>query len=184
MGVDIVVGVGVVPLFARVPVDGVALHVAHHVFGVVEPFLLYVALGQPGACLAVDGGLRLVEPAHVVEGGGGFVEGAFVELGASHQHPGFPHEGVVFLPVQPFYVFGRLAPVLGPLGFLLYAVQLDDFLALLDGFVEVARPQCAAALVAHGVEGYNFGIVVLVAVFLVERAAYVGLRTVVVGVVA
>ena len=168
MGVDMVVGVGVVPFFPRVPVDRVALHVAHHVFGVVEPFLLYVALGQPGACLAVNGGLRLVEAAHVVEGGGGLVESTFVELGASHQHPGFPHEGVVFLSVQPFYVLGRLAAVLGPLGFFLYAVQLDDFLALLDGFVEVARPQCAAFLIAHGVEGYYFGVVVLVAVLLVE----------------
>ncbi len=64
-GVDIVVGKGVVPLFRGPPVDAVAPHVAYHVLGIVEPILLNVALGEPCACLSVDGGLGLINPRHV-----------------------------------------------------------------------------------------------------------------------
>ena len=78
--VDVVVGIGVVPLFLGMPVDGVAAHVAYHVLGIVEPILLNIAFGQPGAGLAVDGRLGLVKAAHIREGGGGFVEGPLMEL--------------------------------------------------------------------------------------------------------
>ena len=63
--VDIVVGISVVPFFLGVPVDGVAAHVADNVLGIIEPFLFDIAFGKPGPCLAIDGGLGLVEAAHV-----------------------------------------------------------------------------------------------------------------------
>ena len=78
--VDIVVGIGVVPLFAGTPMDAVAFHVANHVFGIVEPAFLHIAFGQPCPGPAIDGGLRLVEPAHVGKRGGCLIEFAFIEL--------------------------------------------------------------------------------------------------------
>ena len=93
--VDVVVGVGVVPFLACRPVDGVALHVPHHVFGVVEPTLLKVALGEPSPRLGVYGGLRLIQTTHVSECGGSLVKGALIELRPSHKHPSFPQERVI-----------------------------------------------------------------------------------------
>ena len=136
--VDIVVGVSVVPLFLGMAVDGVAAHVANHVFGIVEPLLLDVAFRKPGAGLAIDGGLGLVEAAHVGEGGGSFVERSLVKLRTTHQHPGFPHHGVVFAPIEPLDVAGGLAAALRPFGTLVDAVQLNGFLTLFDGAVEIA----------------------------------------------
>ena len=89
-GVDVVVGVGVVPLLHGAPVERVAAHVAYDILRVVEPVLLDVAFCEPGACLPVDGRLRLVEAAHVVEGGGRLVESSLVKLRAAHEHPRLP----------------------------------------------------------------------------------------------
>ena len=88
--VDIVVGEGVVPIFLRTPVDGVALHVAYHVLGVVHFVLLNIAFGEPCLCLAIDGRLGFVKTTHVGESRGGCLEIALEKLGASHQHPCFP----------------------------------------------------------------------------------------------
>ena len=78
--VDVVVGQRVVPFLLGTPMDGVALHVADDVFGIVEPLLLHIAFSQPGTGTAVDGWLSLVETSHVGKGGGSLVEGTLVEL--------------------------------------------------------------------------------------------------------
>ena len=180
---DVVVSHGVVPLMLCRRVDGVAAHVADDVFGVVEPVEFYVALGQPGACTAVDGGLRMVDATHIGEGGCGLVETAFVELRLPHHEPCLPKERVVFLTVEPFQVAFGLPPFLGPFGLALDAVELDDFLALLDGLVEVAAAELPALLVADSVEGNDLGEVVLVAVLLLYGAVDVGELAVIEGVV-
>ena len=182
--VYVVVGIGVVPLLDGAPVHGVARHVAYHVFGVVEPALLHIALGKPGAGLAIDGGLGGVEAAHVGEGRGGFVKLAHVKLRAPHEHPGFPEEGVILATAEPLDVALGLAALLVPHGAPLDAVLVYGFLGLGHRTLKVALAQLLAVLVADGVEGYQFGIVVAVALFLFERAVYVCHRTVVVGVVA
>ena len=60
---------------------------------------------------------------------------------------------------------------------------LDGFLGLLDGTVEVALAQVAALLVAYGVQRNQLGVVVLVALLLLQISVDEGLRTVEVGVV-
>ena len=77
---DVIVGIGEVPFLACAPVDAVALHVAHHILGIVKPALLNIAFGQPSPRTAINGGLRLIEAAHIREGGGGLIEVALVEL--------------------------------------------------------------------------------------------------------
>ena len=114
--VDVVVGQRVVPFLLRAPVDGVASHVANHVLGVVEPFLLNVALREPCPGASVDGRLRLVEPAHIIKRGGGLVESPFVELRPSHHQPRLPEKRIVFLAREPFEVALRLAAFLRPFG--------------------------------------------------------------------
>ena len=167
--VHVVVGVGVVPLLARRPVNGVALHVAYHVLGVVEPTLLDVALGEPRSRLGVDGGLRLVETSHVVERSRCLVERTLVELRTTHEHPCLPEERVVLAAREPLQVLRRLLALLRPLRSALYAVQLDGLLTLLDGAVVVRLAYLSAALVAHGVERYNLGEVVFVALLFLQR---------------
>ena len=80
MVAQVVVGVGVVPVLGSAVVDGVAAHVADDVLSIVQPVELRVALGKPGTGYAVLHGLRLVELAHIGKGGGGLVEGTFLEL--------------------------------------------------------------------------------------------------------
>ena len=65
--VEVVVGVGIVPFLLRTPVNGIALHIADYVLGIVYPVLLDIALCQPCASLSVDGGLCFVEAAHIGE---------------------------------------------------------------------------------------------------------------------
>ena len=165
---DVVVGQRVIPFLAGAPVDRVAAHVADDILGIVEPAFLHVALGQPGARPAVDGRLRLIETAHISEGGGSGVEVALIELRATHEHPGLPQEGVILLTAQPFNVALRLAPLLVPHRPSLDTVQSDGFLCFLYGPVEVAFAELAALLVAHGVERYHLGEVILVAILLFE----------------
>ena len=164
--VYVVVGVGVVPLLACRPVDGVALHVAYHVLGIVEPTLLDVALGEPCSRLGVDGWLCLVQSAHVVERGSCLVERSLVELRASHEQPRLPKERVVLAAREPLQVLRRLLALLRPLRSAFYAVQLDGLLTLLNGAVVVRLAYLPAVLVAHGVERNKLGEVVLVAFLL------------------
>ena len=164
--VYVVVGVGVVPLLACRPVDGVALHVAYHVLGIVEPTLLDVAFGEPCPRLGVDGWLRLIQSAHVVERGSSLVERSLVELRASHEQPRFPKERVVLAAREPLQVLRRLLALLRPLRSALYAVQFDGLLTLLDGAVVVRLAYLSAVLVAHGVERNKLCEVVLVAFLL------------------
>ena len=163
--VDVVVGVGVVPLLARSPMQAVALHVSYDILGVVEEIVFYVALGQPSACAAVDGRLGGIEAAHVVERGGRTIKVALEKLGTSHEHPSLPQEGVVFFAVEPLQVFLRLAAVLGPFGLALDAMQLYGFFGFLDGLVKLALSQLPAGFVANGIKGDNLREIILVAGF-------------------
>ena len=182
-GVEIVVGVGVVPLFHCAPVHRVAVHLADDILGIVDPVELYIALGQPRAGSAVDGGLRLIEACHVGERGSSLVEGALMELRAPHEHPRFPQERVVLLAVEPFDVALCLLAALLPFGPFLDAVLLDGLLTLLDGPVEVGRAQVFRVFVAHRVEGEHLGEVVLVALLLGQRAVDIGQRTIIIGII-
>ena len=181
--VQVVVGIGVVPLLHGAPVQRVAVHLRYHVLGIVGTVVLYVAFRQPRPCLAVDGRLRLVEAAHIGKGDGGLLKLALHELRAPHQQPRLPQKRVVFQAAQPLYVARGLLAVLRPFGPPLDAVQLDGLLAFLDSPVEVALAQLLAAFVGHGVERNDVGEVVLVAVLLLQGPVDVGLRAVVVGVV-
>ena len=60
LAVDVVVGIGVVPVLDGTPVHGVAALLGDDVLGIVDPPQLRVALGQPGTGTPQDGGLRLV----------------------------------------------------------------------------------------------------------------------------
>ena len=163
--------------------DGVARHVANHVLGVVNPVLLNVAFGQPSTRAAVDGGLRLIETAHVGESGGGIIESALVELRTAHQHPRFPQKWVVFLAVEPFEVALGLAAFLCPFGSLLDAMQFDSLLTFLDGFVEVALSDFLALLVSNRIEGDDFGEVVPIAVLFFQRAVDIRQSAVIIRVI-
>ena len=167
-GVYVIVGVGVVPLLHCPPVERVALHIAYHVLGIVHPALLDIRLGEPCACLAVDGRLCLVKAAHVGEGRCRVLERSLMELRASHEHPRLPQERVVLAAAEPLNVFRGLPPALGELGTFLDAVLFDCLLTLLDGAVEVALSYLPAVLVAHGVERNDFGEIVPVAFFLLQ----------------
>ena len=180
---QVVVGVGGIPVAHRAVVYGVATHVAYDVLGIVEPVQLRVALSQPGTCQRVLHGLCLIQAAHVGKSGSRLVEGAFLELRLTHHHPSFPQERVILLASQPLAVLGRLASALLPLGAGLDGVQLDGFLHLLDGTVVVALARLAALLVAHGIEGQLLRVVVLVALLLLQVSVDEGQATVIVGVV-
>ena len=169
LGVDVIIRIGVVPFFLGTPVDGIALHIADDVFGIVHPALFDIAFSQPCLCTAVDGRLGLEEPAHIGKGGSGILEVALIELRTAHQHPSLPDEGIVLSAVEPLDVLGCLSATLVPFGALLDAVALDGFLTFLDGTVVVVLAQFAAVLVAYGIKGDDFGIVVLVALFFLER---------------
>ena len=181
--VDVVVGHGVIPLLLCAPVDAVAAHVANDVLGIVYPVLLDVALCQPSAGTAVDGGLRLVEAAHIIERRGGLVEGTLVELRASHEQPRFPKEGIILLPRQPLQVTLGLAALLVPFWFVLDAVQLNSLLTFLDSLLEVALAQLLRLLVADSIKGNQLRKVILVAVFLLQRAVDIGQRTIIVSII-
>ena len=180
---QVVVGHGLVPCRLCAVVDGVAVLVADDVLGIVYPVQLGIAAGQPSTGNAVDGGLRLVEAAHVAEGGGGLVEGSLLELRLAQHQPGFPDEGIILAAAEPLNVFLSLPSALLPLRAGLDAVLLDGFLHLLHGAVEVAAAQGAALLVGYGEERQRLGIVVLVAFLLVQRAVDKGQLAIVEGVV-
>ena len=80
LGVDVIVGISVVPLFHGAPVHGVALHLVDDVFGIINPVLLDVAFGKPCTGLPVDGRLCVVEASHIGKCGGGLGEFSAVEL--------------------------------------------------------------------------------------------------------
>ena len=61
---------------------------------------------------------------------------------------------------------------------------VDGFLALLDGTVEVRLAEISAVLVAYGIEGEHLCIVVLVALFFLQRAIYIGKCAIIIGIVS
>ena len=77
---DIVIGIGIIPLLYGSPVHGVTLHLGNHILSIVEPVLFDIALGQPCPRLTVDGRLGGIEPAHIGKGGGSILEGALMKL--------------------------------------------------------------------------------------------------------
>ena len=154
---------------------GVTAHIADDVLGIVQPVQFRVALGQPGTGDGVLQRLGLVETAHVAEGGSGFVEGSLLKLCLTHQKPGLPDKGVVLLAAQPLTVFGCLAARFVPVGLGLDTMLLDGLLHFFDGTVELAFANLAALLIADRVEGQQFGVVVLVALFLFQRTVDEGL---------
>ena len=77
---DIIIGIGIIPLLHGSPVHGVTLHLGNHILSIVEPVLFDIALGQPCPRLTVDGRLGGIEPAHIGKGGGSILEGALMKL--------------------------------------------------------------------------------------------------------
>ena len=181
--VDIVVGQGIVPFLASHTGNGVTTGIADDLLGVVEPPTLHVGLGQPSLGPAVDGRLGGIETRHVVKRRSGSVEVTFIELRASHQHPGLPKKGIVFFPLQPLDVALRLFAAFVPHGSALDAVALYGFLAFLYRSVVAGFPQLTAAFVANSIERNQFSEVVFVAIFLFQRTVNIGQRTIVIGIV-
>ena len=180
---DIVIGQGVVPFLRSPPVDGVAFHLGNHVLCIIDPVLLDIAFSEPGTGLPVDGGLRLVESAHIGKGGGGILKGSLVELRTTHQKPCLPEERIVFAATEPLNVTFGLLPVLRPFGTPLDTVALDGFLTLLDSAVVVALADLATVFVSYGVEGDDLGKVILVPVLFLHGGIDIGLRTVEISVI-
>ena len=77
---DVVVGIGIVPVLHSPEVHGIATHVADHVLSIVFPSQLGIAFGKPGPCQSIHQWLRMVEPAHIREGGCSLVESPLLEL--------------------------------------------------------------------------------------------------------
>ena len=61
---------------------------------------------------------------------------------------------------------------------------VNGFLAFLDGAVVVRLAQFAAVLVANRIIRNHFRVIVLISVFLFERAFYIGYGTIIIGVVS
>ncbi len=180
---DVIVGQRIVPLFLRAPVDGIALHIPDNVLGFIELVVLHIALGQPCARPAVDGGLRGVEATHITECGDGRVEIGLMKLRPSHKHPRFPQDWSILAPGEPLQIALRLAARLVPLRAALDGVELDGLLRLENGLVEIGLAQLLAILVAHRIEGDNLGVVVLVACLFLQGTLDVGLLAIKIGIV-
>ena len=181
---DMVVGKGVIPFLLGTPVDGIAPDVADYIFCIIHPVLFYVAFSQPGTSLAVDGRLGGVEAAHVGEGGSCRIEVALEELRSTHQHPGFPQEGVVLTAAEPFNILFCLLSAFCPFRSALDTVLVNGFLAFFDGTVVVTLTYFTATLVGNGVEWNLLGIVVLVACFFLQRGINIGECTIIIGIVS
>ena len=125
-----------------------------------------------------------VETAHIGKGGCCRLEIALKKLGAAHQHPCLPKERIIFTALQPFQVFSCLAAFLVPYRAALDAMLVNGFLAFLDGAVVVRLAQFAAVLVANRIIRNHFRVIVLISVFLFERAFYIGYGTIIIGVVS
>ena len=110
-----------------------------YVFGFVEPAQGNVASGLPELGLGYEVGHPGEVTRDVEKGSCGLEELALVILGLAHQSPGVVDEGVVLVALEVVAIFG-VAHLSGvALGLLLDGVELDGFLALLDGAVEAAR---------------------------------------------
>ena len=181
--VDIIIGKCIVPFLPRPPVDGIPLHVADNVLGIIQPVFLNIAFGEPRACLTIYGRLSLVQPAHVRKRSRSLVERTFVELRASHKHPCLPQERVVLTAVKPLDVTLGLLSVLRPLRTLLYAVAGNSFLSFLNGTVVVCLAEITACLVADSIQRNHLGEVVLVAFLLLQRTVYIRLCAIKISVV-
>ena len=148
---DIIVGVGIIPLLLCAPMDGVALHIADHILSIVEQVVLHIRLRKPGTGPSVDGRLGGVDTAHVGKGGCSGIKIAFVKLGTSQQEPCLPQERVVLAAVEPFDILGGLTPVFVPFRTFLDAMELNSLLRLLYGLVKIGLPQITARLIADGI---------------------------------
>ena len=184
LGVDIVVGECIVPCLHTLIVQRIPAHTTDHVFGIIEPAELRIALGEPGLRHTVDGGLCVIHTHHIVEGGGSLVELSLLELCLSHQQPGAPQEGVVLPASQPLTVLGCLPSVTLPLGSFLDTIALDTLLTLLDGSVVVRLSQVFIVFVRHRIEGQQLRIVIPVAALLLEVTFDEGLIAVEIGVIS
>ena len=184
LAADIVVGIGVVPVLHGTIVHRVATLFVDDVLRLIQPVQFHIALRQPRTGNAENGGLGLIEAAHIRERSGSLLKLSLLELRLTHQQPRFPKEGVILPAVQPFYVFLRLPAALVPLGARLDAVQFDGLLRLLYGAVEIALAQLTALLVRHHIQRNHLREVVLVAVLLLQTAFDKRLRTVEIGVIA
>ncbi|OAV70798.1 hypothetical protein Barb4_01087 [Bacteroidales bacterium Barb4] len=116
--------------------DAVDIQLPQDVFGFVEPFHLRVAAGLPEAGLGGDFRVLYIMAGNVGEGGGGLQEIAVEELRLSEHQPAVFQEGVIFF----LRLKGRLFGIVAPARFLgrlcLYGMQLDGFVAFLQGTVE------------------------------------------------
>ena len=65
---DVIVCVRVIPFFNGTPIERVALYIAYHIFGIIQPSLLNISLCKPCACFSVYGRLRLIQSAHIRKG--------------------------------------------------------------------------------------------------------------------
>ena len=172
---DVVVGIGVVPVLHGPEVHRVTAHITDHVFCIIHPSQFRIALGKPGSGQSVLHRLCVVEPCHIGEGGGGFLEGPLLELRLTQQQPGSPEEGVILPAPQPLTVFGGLPAVFVPFWFGLDTVSADGLFAFLDGTVVLTLTDLSALTLGHRVEGQHLREVVLMAFLFLKVSLYEGL---------
>ena len=151
---------------------------------VVEPAECHVAANEPYARFSHDLGFGGVEASEVGESGGGGKEVALLELGFAHEQPGVFEEGVELLAREIGFETRRSVATHFNGGLALDAVQLDGFLTLGDGALEVGFAESELLGVAHFEDGEASREVFAQSVALGFFAVLVGHRGVVEHVVA
>ena len=163
---NVVVGVGIVPILNGTKIHRVATHIANHVLSIVSPIKFGVALSQPSSSQSAHQWLTLIQSGHIRECGSSLFELSHLELRLTHHKPCFPQKRILLLT------------------FLLDAMAMDGFLHLFDRSLIVRLAYLATGLIANGIEWYQFGVVILVALLLFQIAVDKGLMTIIIGIIA
>ena len=147
----IVVTKGIIPFLLRSPIDTVALHIANHIFSIIKEIILYKTFCQPSSRLTINGWLAFVESRHIGKGSSSFFKFALIELGATHQHPSTPNEGVVFFSRKPLYIFLSLTTILIPFWLRLYTMKMNCLLRLSNSNIIIRLSQISRSLIANSI---------------------------------
>ena len=147
----IVVTKGIIPFLLRPPVDTVALYIANYIFSIIKEIILYKTFCQPSSRLTIDRRLTFIETRHIGKSGSSLFELALIELGATHQHPSTPNEGVVFFSRKPLYIFLGLSTILIPFWLRLYTMKMNCLLRLSNSNIIIRLTQISRSLIANSI---------------------------------
>ena len=164
--VDVVVGVGIVPILHGTEIHRIATHITNHVLSIVSPIEFGVALCEPRAGQSAHQWLPLIEACHIRECSGRLFELSHLELGLSHHQPSLPEEWIILSTL------------------LLDAVAMNGLLHLFDGALVVRLAYSATRLIANGVKRNQFGVVIFVALLFFEITIDKGHVSIIIGIIA